>query len=197
MFEYDSATNLLEISTGDASLAQSAGPSDEAAMPPPVVSPEPELVVIPGSLQDELGCAGDWDPACENTALAYDETYQLWLGTFALPAGDYEYKAALNGTWDVNFGLDAQPGGENIPLSLAEDTEVTFLFSTQTGWVTDDATMPIATVPGSFQDELGCPAEWSPDSCARGCKTPTATAHSSSRPTPSPPATMRPRSPSD
>lgn len=109
---------------------------------------------------------GDWLAECEATALAYDEVYQLWLGTFPLPAGEYEYKVALNGTWDVNFGVDAQQGGENIPLLLADDADVTFYFSPQTGWATDDVSTPIATVAGSFQDELGCPAEWSPD-CLR------------------------------
>ena len=34
------------------------------------------------------------------------------------------------------------------------------------GWVTDDVNTPIATVPGSYQDELGCPGEWAPD-CLR------------------------------
>ena len=163
-FVFQPADGVFEIEAADLSELNTG--AAEAGMPPPVVSPEPELVVIPGTLQDELGCAGDWQPDCETTALTYDEVFQIWTGTFELPAGDYEYKAALNGNWDVNFGLNAQPGGENIPLSLAEDAEVTFLFSTQTGWVTDDATAPLATVPGSFQDEIGCPAEWSPD-CLR------------------------------
>ena len=164
-FDLQPADNVFEISEADpASLVASA--AAEAGMPPPVVAAQPDLVVIPGTLQDEAGCPGEWQPECEATALAYDEVTQLWQGTFALPAGEYEYKAALNGTWDVNFGLNAQPGGENIPLSLAEDADVTFLFSTQTGWVTDDVNTPLATVAGSFQDELGCPAEWSPD-CLR------------------------------
>ena len=165
VFEYDSATNLLEISTGDAALAQGA-PAAEAGMPPPVVATSPEMVIIPGTIQSVLGCDGDWLADCEATALVFDDTFQLWLATFALPAGEYEYKAALNGTWDVNFGVDAQAGGENIPLVVDEDRDVTFLFSTQTGWVTDDVNTPIATVAGSFQDDIGCPAEWSPD-CLR------------------------------
>ena len=146
--------------------AQAQGTTAAAGMPPPVVAETPELVVVPGTIQSVLGCDGDWQPACEATALTYDETFQLWLATFALPAGEYEYKAALNGAWDVNFGLDAQPGGTNIPLVVEEDRDVAFYFSTQTGWITDDVNTPIATAAGSFQDELGCPAEWSPD-CLR------------------------------
>lgn len=164
LFAYDAAADSLTTSAADPAMAQSA--TTVAGMPPPVVATPPDLVVVPGTIQSALGCPGDWQPECENTALVYDEVSQLWLGTFALPAGDYEYKVALNGTWDVNFGLAAQQGGENIPLALADDADVTFLFSPQTGWVSDDAGTPIATVAGSFQDELGCPAEWSPD-CLR------------------------------
>jgi len=164
IFNYDSATHVLEISAGDPSLA--AGSSAPAGMPPPAVGTPPDLVVVPGTIQSVLGCAGDWEPDCEATALAFDEDNQVWQGTFSLPAGEYEYKVALNGNWDTNFGLDAQPGGENIPLALDEDADVTFYFSTQTGWIADDVNNIIATAPGSYQDEIGCPAEWSPD-CLR------------------------------
>ena len=32
----------------------------------------PEMVNIPGTHQDELGCSGDWQPDCEDTQLTYD-----------------------------------------------------------------------------------------------------------------------------
>ena len=164
LFGFDADTSILIIEPADA--ASLGGAASTATMPPPVVATPPDLVVIPGTLQDEAGCAAEWEPDCEATALTFDEANQLWQGTFALPAGEYEYKAALNGTWDVNFGLNAEPGGPNIPLALEEDADVTFYFSTQTGWVTDDVNSLIATAPGSYQDEIGCPAEWSPD-CLR------------------------------
>jgi len=72
-----------------------------------------------GSLQSELGCAGDWDPACAATHLAFDTTDGVWQGTFSVPAGTWEYKAALNGSWDENYGANAMRGGDNIPLNLA------------------------------------------------------------------------------
>ena len=42
--------------------------------------------------------------------------------TWELPAGEYEYKAALNGTWDENYGQGGVPGGANAALTLAADT---------------------------------------------------------------------------
>ena len=35
-------------------------------------TPAPTSVTLAGDLQSELGCAGDWDPACAVTHLAYD-----------------------------------------------------------------------------------------------------------------------------
>ncbi len=164
LFAYDLAAGTLTTAAADPAAAQSGGGA--ATMPAPAVSTPPELVVVPGTIQSVAGCDEDWVPDCEATALTYDADDDLWTGTFALPAGEYEYKAALNGTWDVNFGLNAEPGGGNIPLVVAEARDVAFFFSTQTGWVTEDVSSTIATVAGSFQDDIGCPAEWSPD-CLR------------------------------
>ncbi|MFN8451876.1 MAG: hypothetical protein U0521_25610 [Anaerolineae bacterium] len=127
---------------------------------------QPSMVVIAGTVQSALGCTDDWQPDCAATALTYSDKDQLWSATFELPAGDYEYKAALDGGWDVNYGLHAEAGGANIPLSLAEDTSVTFIYSDATHWVTDSVNSILANVPGSYQDEIGCPGEWQPD-CLR------------------------------
>jgi glucoamylase len=129
-------------------------------------TPNPTSVTIAGSLQSELGCAGDWDPACATTHLSYDSSDDVWQGTFALPAGSYEYKAALNNSWDENYGLHAQPNGANIPLNLASGASVKFYYDHKTHWITDNTTSVIAVAPGSFQSELGCPTDWDP-SCLR------------------------------
>jgi pullulanase len=139
--------------------------------------PTPELVVIPGSFQDEVGCPGDWQPECETTALRLNADTGLWEGTFLIPAGSYEYKVALDGAWDRNYGLNAEAGGPNIPLVLEADTEVSFTYDHSTGIVSDsvsgdlvatpsepvEALVPdIVNIPGTIQVPLGCP-EWSPD----------------------------------
>ena len=85
-------------------------------LPAAAATPNPTSVTIAGSLQSEAGCPGDWDPACATTHLTYDAADDVWQGTFALPAGSYEYKAALNNAWDENYGLHAVLNGANIPL---------------------------------------------------------------------------------
>ncbi len=129
-------------------------------------TPEPSSVTITGSLQSELGCPGDWDPGCVVTHLTYDADDEVWQGSFTLPAGSYEYKAALDNSWDENYGANAAQGGSNIPLSLAADTTVKFYYSHGTHWVTDNHNSVIAVAVGTFQSELGCPGDWQPD-CLR------------------------------
>ena len=87
-------------------------------------TPNPTSVTIAGSLQDELGCPGDWQPECAATHLTDDASDDVWQAVFSIPAGSWEYKAALNDNWDENYGLNAQQDGPNIPLSLAAGADV-------------------------------------------------------------------------
>ena len=139
-----------------------AGVAPASAAPARSHTPDPTSVTLVGSLQSELGCGGDWDPTCAATHLTYDAGDTVWQGSWTLPAGPYEYKVALNDSWDENYGKNAQPGGANIPLNLAADAALKFYYSHETHWITDNSTSVIATVPGNFQSELGCPGDWDP-----------------------------------
>jgi hypothetical protein len=98
-----------------------------------VTRTEPQPLVdsatIAGSLQSELGCPADWDPACETSHLAFDSTDGLWKATFTLPAGSYEYKVAIDDSWDVNYGAGGALNGGNIVLEVpAGGASVTFVW---------------------------------------------------------------------
>ncbi|HUF39744.1 MAG TPA: pullulanase-type alpha-1,6-glucosidase [Anaerolineales bacterium] len=133
---------------------------------PPEGLPVPQIVAIAGTLQPALGCSGEWNTDCEETFLTLDGQSLVWRATWELPAGSYEYKVALNGSWTDNFGLGGEYYGANIPLVLEEAATVTFIYSHETHFVADSVNHIIANVPGSFQDEIGCPGEWAPD-CLR------------------------------
>ncbi|MFN2320122.1 MAG: hypothetical protein ABR500_10635, partial [Dermatophilaceae bacterium] len=75
------------------------------------------------------------------------------------------YKAAVDRSWDENYGANAQRDGENIAYET-DGTGVSFYYDHATHWVTSDAEGPILTAPGSFQSELGCAGDWQPD-CMR------------------------------
>ena len=89
------------------------------------------MVNLPGTFQDKAGCGATWDPACQATAMEQGED-GLFTLTVALPAGDYEYKVALNGDWTVNYGSDGAQDGPNYTLSLAADSNVTFTYNPET-----------------------------------------------------------------
>lgn len=133
----------------------------------PVTTPDPPTSVsVPGSHNSELGCAGDWAPACDAIALAPRSNDGVWSGTFTLPAGTYEYKVAINGSWDENYGAGGVLNGGNATFTLAADGPVTFYYDPVSHWFTSSAQGPILTVPGSDNSELGCPGDWQPD-CMR------------------------------
>ncbi|GAB2887661.1 pullulanase-type alpha-1,6-glucosidase [Microbulbifer echini] len=129
-------------------------------------TPDPTAVNIPGNLQSQLGCDGDWQPDCAATMLRYDSDDDKWQGRFLMPAGNWEYKAALNRRWDENYGQGGHSNGANIPLNLDEAREVKFIYDHESHWITDNTNSVIATLAGNFQSLLGCPENWQPN-CLR------------------------------
>jgi len=94
------------------------------------------MVNIPGSWQVAgAACGADWDPACATSALT-DNGDGTWSGTFEIPAGEYAYKVALDGSWTVNYGSDGLQGGPDYALSLPADSNVTFTYDSATQLVT-------------------------------------------------------------
>jgi hypothetical protein len=68
-------------------------------------------------MNTELGCAEDWMPACDRAQLVLDPADLVWkLAVPSLPAGTYEFKAALDRSWNVSYGAGGSPNGANIGL---------------------------------------------------------------------------------
>ncbi|MCC6605967.1 MAG: extracellular solute-binding protein [Anaerolineae bacterium] len=89
------------------------------------------MVNLPGTYQDQAGCGAQWDPACQATSLEQGDD-GLYTLVVDLPAGDYEFKVALDGDWTVNYGSDGAQDGPNYALSLASDSTVTFTYDPET-----------------------------------------------------------------
>ena len=86
-------------------------------------------------------------------------------------------------------------GGGNITYTAPGGT-VTFYYDHATHYVTSDAQGPIITAPGSLPERArAAPPTGARTACARGCRTPTATAPTPGPPTRSPPAATSSRSP--
>jgi len=146
-----------------------AGASASAVVVPepgPGVGGEPSAVAVAGSLNSEIGCPGDWQPDCDEAQMTYDPESGLWTLTVAPPAGTYEYKIAVDRSWDENYGAGGEPDGANISLTTSGGA-VTFTYDTATHLVTaveETVEQPGAVaVAGDLNSEMGCPADWQPD----------------------------------
>ncbi|MCT1399958.1 pullulanase [Paenibacillus sp. p3-SID867] len=133
----------------------------------------PSQVTLVGTLQSELGHSADWDPAAAATTMN-DMGNGEYRFTGSLPAGSYEYKIAIDGKWDENYGSAhySNPSGANkdgnILITLAQDSQVTFYYNHGTHRIADSTYYaPIEAdklprVIGSFQSGIGEAADWSP-----------------------------------
>ncbi|MFB7030737.1 MULTISPECIES: pullulanase-type alpha-1,6-glucosidase [unclassified Streptomyces] len=129
-------------------------------------APQPTTVAVASDFDNQLGCAGDWAPDCDQAQMRLrpDGT---WALTTRLAAGTYQYKAALDRSWAVNYGQNAAPGGANIPLAVpVGGAEVTFVYDPVTHWITDTLSTTLVTALGTFQSELGCTADGAADCLA-------------------------------
>ncbi len=62
------------------------------------------IAAVAGSFQSELGCSGDWQPWCLRSWLKDSNGDGIYtFETTAIPVGSYEFKVALNESWDVNY----------------------------------------------------------------------------------------------
>ncbi len=73
------------------------------------VQAAPDTVTIAGDLDTALGCANAWDPTCAAAHLTYDAGDDVWQSPslqsptrWTIPAGNWNYKAALNDSWNEN-----------------------------------------------------------------------------------------------
>src|SRR5689334_12029118 len=71
---------------------------------PAAAAAAPRTVTLVGSLQSELGCAADWQETCAKTDLAREGDSTTYSAEFAVPAGGYELKVAIDHSWDESYG---------------------------------------------------------------------------------------------
>ncbi|MBP8292285.1 MAG: hypothetical protein KAX65_05900, partial [Caldilineaceae bacterium] len=143
-FHYDRATSAVWATVAGAVVA---GTEPGALAPAPSEPAAPASVSFPGTIGAALGGA-DWAPD-DAAVQAADQGDGTWTLTGDLPAGSYEFKAAINGTWDENYGVDGAAGGDNIPLTLADAAAVTFHYDRTTNavWATVAGTVVAGAAP--------------------------------------------------
>ncbi|WP_246021064.1 glycosidase [Arthrobacter echini] len=97
---------------------------------------QPQSVALSGDFDPILGEAGHWSTDTRELQLSYEADENLWRQTLQLPAGTYQYKILVNGSWDENYGRFGVRNGANHELHLLSDSAVTFRFDYSTKDIT-------------------------------------------------------------
>ncbi|MDY3297271.1 alpha-amylase family glycosyl hydrolase [Selenomonas sp.] len=124
-------------------------------------------IVLVGDLQTLAGAGAKWAPSDMATRMHDDGNGFYSFTIRQMPAGTYNYKIAINGSWAENYGLNGMADGANISLTLDAPEDVTFYYNDKTHHIADshsyqmlaDSDLPVLTgVPGAdgavMRDEM-------------------------------------------
>lgn len=141
--------------------------SDQATLLNSTQFPAPvtDLVVtFPGGYVEAAGLGGNWDPGNLNTQANDANGDQVWkFTTDSIPAGSYEFKATVGGTWDENYGVNGEPGGPNVQFTTAGSETVHFYYDRRdSNMVASRPNYRIPVLVGNLMSAVGG-ANWSPD----------------------------------
>ncbi|HVO18903.1 MAG TPA: pullulanase-type alpha-1,6-glucosidase [Anaeromyxobacter sp.] len=73
---------------------------------------------VAGDFQQAAGCAANWDPGCPRTRLAPEAGGKAQTLELILPAGHYQAKVALDGSWTENYGAGGVRDGPNLHFDV-------------------------------------------------------------------------------
>ena len=80
-------------------------------------------VYVPGTFPGP-----SWDAA--SNQMTYDADLGLYVYTFEdVIKGTYEYKIAINGSWNENYGANGEAGGDNIKVVVPSEQDVTIWYN--------------------------------------------------------------------
>ncbi len=135
--------SLLVVALASLTLAFQAVPAVAQAPRHPlqVAQAQSQKVVLAGTIQAALG-GKPWDASGEVTQMM-EVSPGVYALTAAFPKGRYEYKVAVGGSWNENYGKDGAAGGANIALEIkADKTIVKFVFDSTKKTIVDSINNP-------------------------------------------------------
>jgi hypothetical protein len=113
----DKAAKLIEDAVAPVAKAvlKKAEASAEAQAPAETVD-QPAAVAVAGDFNTLLGAPENWAPQYDEAQMQLDELDQLWKLSAEIPAGYYNFKIALNRSWEENYGAFGAFDGANHEL---------------------------------------------------------------------------------
>ncbi|MFC9351447.1 glycosidase [Arthrobacter sp. NPDC057013] len=113
----DKAAKLIEDAVAPVAKAvlKKAEAEAEAQAPAETVD-QPAAVAVAGDFNTLLGAPENWAPQYDEAQMQLDELDQLWKLSAEIPAGYYNFKIALNRSWEENYGAFGAFDGANHEL---------------------------------------------------------------------------------
>ncbi|WP_031314260.1 alpha amylase N-terminal ig-like domain-containing protein [Caldanaerobacter subterraneus] len=117
--------------------------------------PEEKLPRIVGTIQSAIGAGDDWKPET-STAIMRDYKFNnVYEYTANVPKGYYEFKVTLGPSWDINYGLNGEQNGPNIPLNVVYDTKITFYYDSVSHKIWTDYNLSLTGLDNNiYYDDL-------------------------------------------
>ncbi|MGG5462125.1 type I pullulanase [Clostridium sp. B9] len=120
------------------------------------------FAVVVGDFMEQNGNGSDWDPT-NMKGLLKKYKNGIYEGTLKLKAGNYNYKIAMNGTWDESYGNN----GQNISLNVQKDSDVIFRLNQNNKKVYDSINNPEqfknkGILVGNIKDLIEGASDWNP-----------------------------------
>ncbi|MGN7251856.1 pullulanase X25 domain-containing protein [Arthrobacter sp. SAFR-014] len=118
----DKAAKLIEDAVAPVAKAvRKKAEADAGAQAPAVGNStetieQPAAVAVAGDFNTLLGAPENWAPQYDEAQMKLDELDQLWKISAEIPAGYYNFKIALNRSWDENYGAFGAFDGANHEL---------------------------------------------------------------------------------
>ncbi|MHC9951470.1 alpha-1,6-glucosidase domain-containing protein [Corynebacterium diphtheriae] len=126
--------------------------------------------VVAGDFTKDLGCTGgdqgNWDPACAKTELKSVGGTDWHTVKLNLKAGEHQYKIAVAGSWNENYGQEKDGdrpndrgyhNGKNVKFNLDREQEVQFFYNPVTNEFFNSVEHGVITLPGTMDGALNCP----------------------------------------
>ncbi|MBO4938043.1 MAG: starch-binding protein [Oscillospiraceae bacterium] len=125
IFNNGSGSQTGDLWTGDLNFNTElwvAG-SDVSSTAPEGWSDPNRRIYVPGTFPGP-----SWDAG--SNQMTYDEALGLYVYTFEnVPAANYEYKIAVNGSWTENYGVGGEQDGANYAVPVPKTMDVTVYYN--------------------------------------------------------------------
>lgn len=126
--------------------------------------PANSMISLVGDFFKTQSLGTDWDPKNQSSIMNEFSNGLYELTIDFKVAGNFNYKIALNGSFDINYGSDFESGGKNIALNVAIPKKVTFKVDLKNKTIYDSINNPdkfksSATLVGTLSQSGG--TDWS------------------------------------